>query len=744
MDEPEFRFADWVLNPARRELWRGGERQALEPKPFDLLLYLIRHRDRVVTHAELMAALWPGESVSPGSLTRAVMLARRAVGGDQRGGPIRTVPRIGLRFVADTMGADSAGGPLAMALLPFANQTGDSHLDWVELGLMSLVARALGNDPRLAIAATPGVLAALQTVAPTAPVRERADAVRRLLGVRLVVAVSITGQADRFELRIRWLGKPAGSPLPAAQVTRVGGSLPAAAVGLARSIAEAVLPAVPGTPPGSEPADALADEAMARALQAAAEQRWTAAVNLMRVVLDLAPDNETAQLELLRAQAALGELAANVIGQALLERAQAGADERLAAHVEQALGRNWLNLGDYVRARTHLKSALALAGEHEPADWTIQTLLWQSAAAIRQGAWADAQPPLDEAGRWCERSGNQIHALACLTHLAILAANRGEHRRSMAMSREVMRRSRELRLHRYFVDAAINLADDCTALGLLHEATEGAEEAVTAAASVDDRYHIGALCAALCLVYRHLRTPDASARVLTRAETVGLGTTPTGDLVDLLRARAHDAAASGLYASGADLLGAALRRGGEQGAGLLEQETLPWWLLYMARAGRLGEAERELASLAPDDGETAFAAALAYVRAALAHAHGQHGAARRQLAELVLRDIGPWSAFARMDAAWLAIEAAELAEARSWLDGAGAWQHEHPVAQAVNARWHMAAGDAATALVFQRRYDAVATGLAAQPLSELGRCYERAAAGLTAEVPQAPWLATLW
>lgn len=743
MDEPEFRFADWVLDAARRELWRGGERQALEPKPFDLLLYLVRHRNRVVTHAELMAALWPGESVSPGSLTRAVMLARRALGGGHRDGPIRTVPRIGLRFVADALGAEVTNGPLALALLPFANQTGDSQLDWVELGLMSLVARVLGNEPRLAVAATPGVLAALQTTSAAASVRERADTVQRLLGVPLVVAVSITGQADRYELRIRWLGKPAGLPLPAAQVTRVGGPLPAAATGLARHIAEAVLPTVSPTPAGDETADGLADEAMARALQAAAEQRWTSAVNLMRVVLDLAPQNQTAQLELLRAQAALGDASAHAAGQALLQRAQAHGDDRLAAQVEQALGRNWLNLGDTVRARTHLERALALAGGRESADWTIQTLLWQSAAAIRQGAWADAQAPLDEAGRWCERSGNQIHALARLTHLAVLAANRGELRQSLAMSREVMRRSRELRLHRYFVDAAVNVAQDCIAAGLLHEAAESAEEALTTAASVADRYHLGALCATLCLIYRHLRAPAASAGVLAKVDAIGLGA-PADDDADLMCAHAHHAAGNGRYAIAADLLGTVLRRHREQGDGLQELETLPWWLLYAMRAGRLDEAEHELDGRVPGDDETAFAAALAYVRAALAHARGQHGAARSLLSELVRHDIGPWSALARMDAAWLAVEAGALAEARSWLDGLGAWQHEHPVAQAVNARWQLAAGDAAAALVFQRRYDAVATGPAAQPLSDLGQCYERAAAGLPAEMPVAPWLATLW
>ena len=56
----QLRFGDHVLDIARRELRRGGEPVALQPQVFDLLVYLIRNRDRVVTKDDLVSAVWGG------------------------------------------------------------------------------------------------------------------------------------------------------------------------------------------------------------------------------------------------------------------------------------------------------------------------------------------------------------------------------------------------------------------------------------------------------------------------------------------------------------------------------------------------------------------------------------------------------------------------------------------------------------------------------------------------------------
>ncbi len=74
---------------------------AIEPRAFDLLVYLIRNRERTVTKDELLDALWTGQVVAATSLTRCVMKARKAVGDTAGDGQvIKTLPRHGYRFVA--------------------------------------------------------------------------------------------------------------------------------------------------------------------------------------------------------------------------------------------------------------------------------------------------------------------------------------------------------------------------------------------------------------------------------------------------------------------------------------------------------------------------------------------------------------------------------------------------------------------------------------------------------------------
>ena len=62
-------FLDYELNTSRYELCRAGIPLHIEPKTFDLLLYLIEHHDQVVTKEDLHAHLWPDQFVSDSALT---------------------------------------------------------------------------------------------------------------------------------------------------------------------------------------------------------------------------------------------------------------------------------------------------------------------------------------------------------------------------------------------------------------------------------------------------------------------------------------------------------------------------------------------------------------------------------------------------------------------------------------------------------------------------------------------------
>jgi pimeloyl-ACP methyl ester carboxylesterase/DNA-binding winged helix-turn-helix (wHTH) protein len=111
-----------VVDPERFELRRQGIVEHVEPQVFDVLVYLIRHRDRVVTKAELLDNVWGDRFVSESALASRLKSARRGVGDDgssQR--IIRTVFGRGYQFVAPvverelaTAGALADGPPMAL------------------------------------------------------------------------------------------------------------------------------------------------------------------------------------------------------------------------------------------------------------------------------------------------------------------------------------------------------------------------------------------------------------------------------------------------------------------------------------------------------------------------------------------------------------------------------------------------------------------------------------------------------
>jgi TolB-like protein/DNA-binding winged helix-turn-helix (wHTH) protein len=95
------RFGDCELDTQLYQLRRAGELVELEPKVFDLLIYLIQQHDRVVSKDELLDKVWPGQVVSETALTQCVMAARKAVGDDgTRQHTIKTQHGRGYRFIA--------------------------------------------------------------------------------------------------------------------------------------------------------------------------------------------------------------------------------------------------------------------------------------------------------------------------------------------------------------------------------------------------------------------------------------------------------------------------------------------------------------------------------------------------------------------------------------------------------------------------------------------------------------------
>jgi len=73
-------FEDYSVDRHRRELRRGGSLQHVEPQVFDLLLFLIDNRERVVSREDLLASVWRGRNVSESTLGSRINAARRALG----------------------------------------------------------------------------------------------------------------------------------------------------------------------------------------------------------------------------------------------------------------------------------------------------------------------------------------------------------------------------------------------------------------------------------------------------------------------------------------------------------------------------------------------------------------------------------------------------------------------------------------------------------------------------------------
>jgi len=154
-----YSFEDYVLDTDRRELRRGTNLVAVEPQVFDLLEYVIRNRQRVASKDDLIAAVWSGRIVSESVLTTRINAARCAIGDsgkDQRF--IRTLPRKGIRFVGDVREDrqpvapnPAPAAPLALpdkpsiAVLPFANMSGDAEQEYFADGIVEDIITALSR-----------------------------------------------------------------------------------------------------------------------------------------------------------------------------------------------------------------------------------------------------------------------------------------------------------------------------------------------------------------------------------------------------------------------------------------------------------------------------------------------------------------------------------------------------------------------------------------------------------------------
>jgi TolB-like protein len=301
-------FEDFVLNTDRRELRRRTALVAVEPQVFDLLVHLIRHRDRVVSKDELLASIWHGRIVSESALFNRINAARSAIGDtgeEQR--LIKTLPRKGLRFVGDVREDDVVAEvgtytrPLpspslllpdrpSIAVLPFTNLSGDPDQDYFADGLTEDLITGLAHIRWLFVIARNSTF-----VYKSRPVS--VSQVSRELGVRYVLEGSVRRGGNRLRISAQLIDAATGAHHWAERYDREIGDIFAVQDEITRSVAGAIEPhllAAEGLRTLSRSADDLgAWELVARALThfwRLTREDCAAAVEPLRRAVETYPD----------------------------------------------------------------------------------------------------------------------------------------------------------------------------------------------------------------------------------------------------------------------------------------------------------------------------------------------------------------------------------------------------------------------------------------------------------------------
>jgi TolB-like protein len=206
-------FEEYALDTDLRELYRGADVISIAPQVFDLLDYLIRNRERVVSKDDLINTVWNGRVVSDAALTTRLNVARSAIGDsgeEQR--LIKTLPRKGFRFVGQvreakrptaTEVADTLEEPpkpaLALpnkpsiAVLPFANLGSDPEQEYFADGMVEDIITGLSRSKLLFVIARNS----------TFTYKGKAVDIRRVgreLGVRYVLEGSVRRAGKRVRV----------------------------------------------------------------------------------------------------------------------------------------------------------------------------------------------------------------------------------------------------------------------------------------------------------------------------------------------------------------------------------------------------------------------------------------------------------------------------------------------------------------------------------------------------------------
>ena len=153
-----YRFAEIEVDTGQGCVRQNGEERHLRQQTFQVLVYLLEQKERLVTKDELLQNIWNGTAVTDDALVQCVMDIRRALGDDSRRPRfIKTIPKLGYRFIAPvTRPSKAAVADKKMLLvLPFENLCGDCEQEYFVEGLTEEMISQLGqlNPKKLGVIA---------------------------------------------------------------------------------------------------------------------------------------------------------------------------------------------------------------------------------------------------------------------------------------------------------------------------------------------------------------------------------------------------------------------------------------------------------------------------------------------------------------------------------------------------------------------------------------------------------------
>jgi len=240
-DRGVYRFGQFALDSRKRILSRAGSPVSLTAKAFDVLLYLAQHPNRLVTKEELLNAVWGDTVVEEGNLTQYISHLRKALGDVAEARLIVTIARKGYQFTAHVTVAEAADAPppgaapeaprhwqkaavvgasavvllivglaswrnltsmapppsqkIMLAVLPFANLTGDPEKEYLADGLTEETIAQLGrlNPEQLEVIARTSVMGYKHKP-------ERLDQIGRDLSVQYVLENSLRKSGDQIRI----------------------------------------------------------------------------------------------------------------------------------------------------------------------------------------------------------------------------------------------------------------------------------------------------------------------------------------------------------------------------------------------------------------------------------------------------------------------------------------------------------------------------------------------------------------